>query len=229
MGILIEDKQIVVPGEEVAEGMDFLPAPGTFRDGDKIVACQLGLVNISGRLIKVIPLEGAYMPKRGDVVIGKINDLTYSNWFVDIGYAYEAALSMKEATTEFIERGAELTDYYTYDDVIVAKITNVTKSKSIDLSMIGPGLRKLQGGRLLEISAQKVPRVVGKQGSMISMIKEITNCQIIVGQNGRVWISGTEIWQERLASEAVLLIARKAHTHGLTDRVKAFLESGSKK
>ena len=61
--LLVEDKTIVTPGEEIAEGMDFLPAEGTFRDKDKIVSSGLGLINVNGRVIKTIPVSGIYIPK----------------------------------------------------------------------------------------------------------------------------------------------------------------------
>ena len=89
--------------------------------------------------------------------------------------------------------------------------------------MKGPGLRKLNGGRILEITSSKVPRVVGKQGSMISLIKDKTGCSIFAGQNGRIWIHGSSPEAEKVASNAILLINEKAHTSGLTERVGAFL------
>ena len=91
--------------------------------------------------------------------------------------------------------------------------------------MKGPGLRNLRGGRLIKVTPTKVPRIIGKQGSMVSMIKEKTNCRIIVGQNGIVWIEGTDSDNENLATEAILKIEKDAHTEGLTDKIKNFLES----
>ena len=228
--LLTKEKQIVVPGEVLATGMDYLPAGGAFREDDNIISCQLGIVNLSGRLIKVVPLGGPYIPKKGDTVIGRVADMTYSSWFVDVGYAYEASLTMKEATSAFVPRGAELTNFFKINDLVVGKLINVTKSKAMDLTMRGPGLRKLQGGKVILVPAPKVPRVVGKMGSMINMIKEMTGCQVIAGQNGRIWISGTDPVKERIAEEAVLLIAAESHISGLTDRVKDFIaKNGEKK
>ncbi len=137
---------------------------------------------------------------------------------------------MKEATSAFVPRGAELTNFFKLNEFVVTKITNVTKSKAIDVTMRGPGLRKLQGGKIINVPAPKVPRIVGKQGSMISMVKEMTGCEIIAGQNGRIWISGPDPAKERLAEEAVLLISAESHTSGLTDRVKNFITNmGDKK
>lgn len=222
--LLVEEKSIVVPGDFLAEGMDYLPAGGAFRENDKVISSQVGVVEINGRLVKVIPLAGAYVPKRDDVVIGRVTDVSYSNWFVDVGYAFDAVMSLKDGTTDFIERGAELSEYYDIGDFVVARISNVTKSKMIDISMKGPGLRKLIGGKIIQICPIKVPRVIGKQGSMVGMIKDATGCQIIVGQNGRVWLSGRTPEDELLATQAIELIEAKAHISGLTEVVKEFLE-----
>lgn len=221
--LLIKDKEIVVPGQVLAEGMDYLPSGGAFREGNNLVASQVGVINLNGRLIKLIPLTGRYVPKRGDTVIGRVTDMTYSGWFVDIGYANDAMLNMKEASTDFIARDADLTRYFKIDDHIVAKIIKVTKSKQIDLTAKGPGLRKVQGGIIIKITPVKVPRVIGKSGSMISMIKEKTDCRITVGQNGVVWVSGVDPDKEKKAVDAILLIDSESHESGLTEKINSFL------
>ena len=221
--LVVEERQVVIPGDTLAEGMDFLPGKGAYREGDHILSSRLGLMNVSGRIVNVIPLSGRYVPRRDDVVIGFVKDMSYSSWFVDVGYAYEASLSMKDATADFIERGSSLSDYFAVGEIILTRVSNVTKEGNIDLTMKGPGLRKLTGGKILEITSSKVPRVVGKQGSMISMIKDKTGCSLFAGQNGRIWIRGPSPEAEKIATDAILLINEKAHTSGLTERVGAFL------
>jgi len=226
--ILVENKAIVIPGEELATGMEFLPSFGTYRDKDKVIASRLGLVSIDGRIIKIIPLTGKYNPRRGDVIIGKIEDVSYSGWRVNTNCAYPAMLSVKDATSEFVQRGTDLTQFFDVDDYIVAKIINVTSQKLIDLTMRGPGLRKLVGGRVIEVNTNKVPRIIGKQGSMIHMIKEATGCKIIVGQNGLLWILG-EPKNELIAIEAIRKIEQESHLSGLTEKIKEFLEKSTGK
>jgi len=224
-----KDKDIVVPGEELAEGMDHLPAAGTYRDGDKIIASQVGVVNISGRLINIIPLSGRYIPKAGDTVIGQVKNVSFSNWFIDVGYAYEGVMSLKDATSDYIDRGADLSKYYDFGDHVVCKIIKVSRSMAIDLSMKGPGLRTLKGGKMVNITPSKVPRVIGKQGSMINLIKEKTGCNISVGQNGIIWIQGDDPKKEMLATKAIEEIEKKAHVSGLTDKITKFLSEEMKK
>ena len=62
-------------------------------------------------------------------------------------------------------------------------------------------------------------RLIGKKGSMINMIKDKTNCKIIVGQNGLVWVKGEED-MEQLTKDIIHMIEAEAHTSGLTNKVK---------
>ena len=222
--MLIKDKEVVVPGEILSVGMDYLPATGTFREGENIIASKLGLASIDGRLIRLIPLSGKYLPKPRDIIIGKVIDLTFTGWRVDLNSAYTALLSVKDATSDFVNRGADLTRYYNLGDYMMAKIINVTSQNLVDLTLKGPGLRKLGEGRIINVAPNKVPRIIGKQGSMVTMIKDYTQCQILVGQNGVVWISGQPTG-EVIAVNAMRKIEAESHMAGLTERIKAFLES----
>ena len=222
--LLIDEKSIVIPGEEIASGMDFLPSAGTFREGESIYSKNLGLLEVKKQVIKVIPLKGNYMPKSGDDVVGIVHDIGFSTWAIDVGCPYHINLTVSDAVREYVDLSRDdITKYFDIGDIVAVKVTNVTKSKMISLTMKSYGARKLEGGRIIKISYSKVPRVIGKQGSMISMIKEYTNCKIHVGQNGYIWISGPAEGQ-RLVEKAIDLIEQEAHTNGLTDRVKEMLE-----
>lgn len=226
--LLLKEKSIIVPGEEIASGMDYLPGFGTYRDQDKIIANRLGLLNIEGRAVKITPLSGQYIPKRGDTIIAKVEDVSLFGWRLDTNSAYPAVLPVKDATSDFISRGADLTSYYNFGDYLITKITNVTSQKLIDITMKGPGLRKLDEGRIIKVNAHKVPRIIGKQGSMITMIKQYTDCRIIVGQNGIIWIQG-QPEGELLVVKTIKEIEEKSHIPGLTDWIKKFLEKNKKK
>ena len=222
--VLTKDKEIAVPGECLAEGMDYLPGNGTYRNEEKIYASRLGLVNLDGRAIKLVPLTGRYLPKRGDTIIAKVEEVMMSGWRVDTNSAYSAILGMKDATSEYIQKGSDLRQFFTFVDNIVCKITNVTSQKLVDITVRGPGLRKLKGGRIINVNCNKVPRIIGKKGSMVSMIKQATDTKIIVGQNGVIWILGEDPKLELLAVETIEKIAAESHKSGLTDKIKEFLE-----
>lgn len=219
----MKDRDVVVPGDIVATGMGFLPSKGTYRESDKVIADRVGLLSVEGKVLKVVPLTGGYAPKIGDRVIGQVNDVLFSGWRVDLFGPYSAVLGVKDATNEFIGRGANLAEIFGLGDIVVCKLINVTSQKLIDVSLRGPGLRQLKGGRLIKVNAAKVPRIIGKDGTMVSMIKQATGINIVVGMNGMVWIDGTPEG-EVVAAETIQKIQDEAHLGGLTNRIKDFLE-----
>ncbi|MFH1591695.1 MAG: exosome complex RNA-binding protein Rrp4 [archaeon] len=221
--LLVKEKEIVVPGQALAEGLDYLPGFGAFRDKDKIIATRLGIAQVNGRAIKIIPLSGCYNPKKEDIVIGHVIDITIGGWRLEINSTYSAMISMKDATNEYIKKGDDLTKFFDIGDVVVAQIINVTSQKLIDMSLKDEGLGKLGEGRIIKISPNKIPRVIGKGGSMVTMIKNATHTRITVGQNGLIWVSG-EPEMERLVEKIVSFIEENAHTSGVTDKVKALLD-----
>ena len=222
--ILAKEGNIVIPGEVLANGMDYLPSKGTFREKDEIISSIIGLFKLDARLIKVIPLKGKYIPKRNDMVIGKVSNIGFNGWMVDIGYTFKVGISLKEGSRDFIPNNSNLSDYYEVGDVVVGKIVQIKNVKIIDISMTYPGCRKLMGGRIIKVEPSRVPRIIGREGSMIKMLKEETGCNITVGQNGMVWISGTDSKNEYRAAIAIRKINDEATRSGLTDKIKKFLE-----
>lgn len=222
--LLVNERQLVVPGEEMAAGLDFLPSSGCYREDNKIKAKLMGLVRVKDRFIGVVPLAGVYIPKAGDGVIAQVSNLQNTLWVLDINSPYDAIMTLSEAVGEYVDLSkTDISVYYDIGDLVYAKVFNVSKSKSVQLTMNDHRSRKLIGGLIVNITPSKVPRLIGKDGSMIEMIKNKTNCQIIVGQNGIAWIKGEK---EALASKAIAMIDRESHIKGLTDKVAQLLEEG---
>ncbi len=217
--------KIVLPGDVLVESIDFLAGYGTYREGKKIYSKVLGLLRKQEHAISVIPFSGLYMPKAGDFIIGEIAYVGYSNWKVNFGCPYDATLPMS-GIPEFIENGADLTRYYKRGDLIFAQVDSATKGMIVQLSLKDRKARKLFGGKVIEVSSQKVPRIIGKSGTMIMQIKDKTGCIINVGQNGRIWVKGNN---EALAEEAIKMVENMSHKKGLTDTIAKFLDSKAKK
>lgn len=223
--LMAEEKKIVVPGELLAKGIEFLPGYGTFKENGEIRSKILGLVKLKEHLISVVPLSGAYIPITGDGVIGIVSDVQISSWLIDINSPYIGFLPLSEGTEDFIDLTRnDITDYFDVGDVVYARINRVTKRKDVQLSMKDRMCRKLYGGDILRITPAKVPRLIGRSGSMIEMIKKRTGCHIIVGQNGLVWIKGEK---ETLAAKAVLMVEKESHIEGLTDRIEKMLNESA--
>jgi exosome complex component RRP4 len=170
-------------------------------------------------------LGGRYIPAPGDSVIGKVIDIGPSNWLIDINSPYPAPLHVNEVPWR-VDFG-DTARFMNVGDTLLAKVLIVDETKRVQVTMKEQGLRKLQGGQVMEISYSKVPRVIGKGGSMVQMIKNMTNTRIFVGQNGRIWLDG-EIENIVFAIRAIKMIEENAHTSRLTERVKDYLESVAK-
>ncbi len=223
MGLQVEARQVVVPGDILAEGLDYLPGEGTWRDGERIRARQIGLVEVKGRQIRVIPLAGKYLPRKGDLVIGLVTNIHLHGWQVDINSPYPALLPLANATSTFIPRGADLSKFFSIGDYIVTKVVSVSSQNVVDLTMKGPGLKKLEGGRIFMVNPAKVPRIIGHNGSMIRLIKQATHARITIGQNGVCYIQA-EPEDEILAIKAIRIVEKYSHVQGLTEAVKRYLE-----
>ncbi len=215
-------RKVVVPGEVIVEGEDYLPGEGTKREGDKIIACKFGLAEEAGRVVRLIPIFGAFIPRRSNVIIGRVTDITHAGWLVDIDSASQGFLPIEESP-RFINRN-EMDQYLAIGDVISAKIWTV-KGKGIDLTLKGKGLGKLEDGYIFRIIPSRVPRVIGREGSMVSMIKENTGCNITVGQNGWIWIKGSSTDSEIKARKAIEFVADKVHIHGLTEKMEEWFQN----
>jgi len=222
---MMTERKIVIPGEVIVQGDDYLPGEGTEKRGKDVVAIKFGLAEESNKLVRVISLSGVYHPRRGNVVIGKVENVTFNGWVIDIDAAENAFLPLTEYP-RFVKKD-EIEEVMDIGNMVVAKIWGINK-RGIDLSLKSRGLGKIEEGMIVRINPNKVPRVIGKEGSMIKMIKDETGCNITVGQNGLIWIKSDKIEKELLAKEAISFIAEKSFVSGLTDEVKKWFEERKK-
>ncbi|MBI3587903.1 hypothetical protein HY995_04155 [Candidatus Micrarchaeota archaeon] len=200
-----EPGRIVLPGEMVADRP-------TDMEGCFVAAGRtyVGVISLL-REGKVIPLKGHYLPTPGDYVVGIVTEERFSGYNIDLHSAYEGTFSTRDVREEF-----------KVGEVISAKILDVNE---VNEATLGEP-RKFSGGQLLEVDFVKVPRIIGRGGSMLEMIRSYTGTDLFIGKNGRIYMRGGNT---ALATLAILKIDREAHVQGLTDRLKEFLEVESKR
>ena len=217
-------RELVLPGDLLDSGR-LKPGAGTYVQDGKVYAAMLGIKSVKSNFVNVIPLGGRYIPSPGDTVIGKVIDIGPSNWLIDINSPYPAPLHVNEVPWR-VDFG-DTARFMNVGDTLLCKVLMVDETKRVQVTMKEQGLRKLQGGQVMEISYSKVPRVIGKGGSMIQLIKGMTNTRIFVGQNGRIWLDG-DIENILYAIRAIKMIEENAQTMHLTEKVKEYLESVSR-
>jgi exosome complex component RRP4 len=214
-------RQIVVPGETVVSGNEFLPGDGAYRDGEDVVANRYGIASIFEKHVRVVPVSGAYYPARGNTIIGTIVDITFNGWLIDFGGAQNAFLPVAEVP-RYVNKN-EMAEFLNFGEAVIVKVWDV-KSRGVDVSMKMRGYGKIDGGMIISIGPNQVPRVIGREGSMVRMIKDATGCDVTVGQNGKVWISGNNTDKEVVARKIIEFIGENAISVGLTDKVEAMIK-----
>ena len=223
MTIFAEKKQLVAPGEVLAEG-SYFPGENTYREGNKVYASRIGLAELVANKLIVVPLKGCYTPRVDDFVIGRVVDIAMSGWNVDISSPYPALLPLSETpASRAMAARKDLTRIFNVGDLVMAEVIAFDRTRDPLLTVRGRGLGKVSSGRVVHVSPAKIPRLIGRKGSMISLLKKATSCEIIVGQNGTVLVSGRQPKNEQVAATAMYMIEREAHTRGLTDRVSEMM------
>jgi exosome complex component RRP4 len=228
MPIFYEKKQLVAPGDLLAEG-DYVPGDSTYKENEKIYASRLGLVDYDGRRVYIVALKAFYIPAPGDTVIGKVVETTPGGWIIDIKAPHFARLRASDVVERsFKPETTDLPSIFDVGDLIIAKVVAYDRTRDPLLTIREPGLGKIMRGQLFEVTPTKIPRVIGRQGSMVSMIKRETGCQLTIGQNGLILISGRSPKDERLAVLALRKIEAESHTSGLTDQVNEMIKKERK-
>ncbi|HDI01592.1 MAG TPA: RNA-binding protein [Candidatus Bathyarchaeota archaeon] len=219
MTLFFNKRDLVVPGDLLAEG-DYELGENVYRIGDKIYATRVGLFELKDSKVSVIALNSFYVPKPGDVVIGDVVDIGVGSWAVDIRAPRLAILRAVDALGKpFRPDKQELSRFLTVGDTIIAKVKAYDRTRSPLLTLSEPGLGKVTSGRIVRITPSKVPRLIGRKGSMISMLKRETGCKIVIGMNGVVLVRCKRPEDEELLVEAIEKIERESHVEGLTDRI----------
>jgi exosome complex component RRP4 len=164
---------------------------------------------------KTTRLFGYYMPEVNDIIIGKVIDVLSNGWIIDINSPYLGKLSLKEI-------GVDPNDLYTYGDYILCQIVRMTKNKLIDLEI--KKKEKLNDGLILKVDPARIPRLIGKNSSMLNLIKEYLKIDIIIGKNGRIYLNGS-INDVYKAVDIIRFIINNSYKSGLTEKVKEILEN----
>jgi exosome complex component RRP4 len=222
MSVNFQDRDLVLPGDIVYEGR-IRTGENTYRNQDQVYATRLGLVNYSPDNVLVVALSAGYNPLVGDVVIGEVADIDLGEWKIDIGAQTSAVMGIPDAVDRPFRTEYIMTRVLDIGDTLVAKIVDLDRRRTPVLSILGPGLGRVTDGFIIPITPSKIPRLIGKKGSMINMIIRETGCRVVIGQNGKILVSGPNREREEMVVKVVAKIELEAHTSGLTNRVQDYL------
>ena len=218
---MIERKQ-VIPGDVITRGNHRYGAYVEKR-GDEYIALRVGLAEVGRDGVKLNPLTGPYLPRAEDDVIGKVVDINGFGWVVDINSCFDGFLPASFVFgREFSPATHDLSSKFRVGDMIGARIESFERSRDPQLSIRGHGYGKIDSGEIIKISPTKVPRLIGRRGAMINMISERTSCDVKVGQNGVVVVTGPPDGIVRTA-DAIKMIENETHAADLAKKVEEHL------
>ena len=212
-------RKLVLPGDLMETKSK--PGRGIFRKDGRVHASVVGHSSDKSGYINVNGIKGRYNPKTGDKIVAVCAETGPSIWRMDIGAAFNSTLHHSESgwkvpfgdTARFLSIG----------DAVWAEIFMVDAAGTHQITLKKDDCRKLYSGTIVKIDPTNVPRVIGKQGSMITTIREKTQTRIQIGQNGCIWIDGKGD-DISLAQKAVEMINEEATSKGLTKKIEKLLE-----
>jgi len=216
------ERKHVIPGDVITRGNHRY---GSFieKRGDDYIALRVGLAEVSHDGVKLNPLTGPYLPRTDDQVIGKVVDINGFGWVVDINSCFDGFLPASFVFgREFSPATHDLSSKFKVGDVIGARIESYDRSRDPQLSIRGEGYGKVPEGEIIKISPTKVPRLIGRRGSMINLISERTGCDIRVGQNGVIVVVGPPDGIVKTVN-VIRMIDKEVHGADLMGKVEAYL------
>jgi len=214
MPIYFSEHEVVLPGQLLSDNGK-RSGEGTYTVGGKVYAAQVGFATVKNNKVSVIPFKGAYKPMPGDRVIGIISDVKPNGFEVNLGRHLTGVIRIPDRE-EVKSMNLKIGDVV-YVKVKESGLGGVILERSMRI-------KKFESGLLIQIHPAKIPRLIGKKGSMINMVKKLTGCDIVMGKNGLIVINGPSPKNEFAAMKAIQMIENEAHTSGLTERVEKFIK-----
>ena len=222
----MSESQFVLPGDVIVTG-DYRPEQNVILDGDRLMSTAVGFSEIEDNLVTVTPLTGLYTPKTDDLVIGKIVSHNALSWEVDINSYYPGILTAFDIFgKDYSASRDDLSLKLNTGDIILARIANVNSRDPL-LTIAGENLGKIDSGELIKISPSKIPRLIGKHGSMIQTIEASTNISITVGQNGLIIFKYDNSTGLKNAIASIKMIAMTYEDANIEEKIQNILNENN--
>ncbi len=198
-------KKIVLPGDEMYDKP--VRANHTYVEGGRTFSKVLGIYNEEKD--ELVPLEGAWHPRVGNSIVGIVASVDRSTSSIELRHSSYGIL-INDRMSRYSPRKGD----------IVESVVKSIERKSVPVM---DRVRPIDGPPLLiYVKPAKVPRLLGRNDSMVKQIEELTDTRIVAGLNGFVAVSGRGI---NMAVASIRKIESEAHTYGLTDRIREMLIS----
>jgi len=213
--------RLVTPGEAIGASSGVRAGTGTLKQGNEIISTKLGWAKENNGVVFVDPIYSAYLPRSGDLVIGIVESVRNNLWFAEVNGPFNGLLPMSLAPWK-VEFGAAR-EHMDIGDVMLARVQEVDEAHNIVITMKGVGLRKLKEGTVLDLPVNLVKLVRSDNDSILNSLKEVSDCRIIVADNGRMWVDGSPE-NISMVRDAIDLLRSSGHMNNVTNVISQFVE-----
>ncbi|MDP6234661.1 MAG: hypothetical protein QF364_02330 [Candidatus Poseidoniaceae archaeon] len=218
--------RLVTPGMAIGPSAGMRVGSGALAQNDTIIATRLGWVKELNNTVSVDPINSAYMPRSGDLIVATVAEVRNNLWFMNINGPFQGLLPMSLAPWK-VEFGAAR-QHMGIGDVVLARVQEVDECHNVVLTMKGVGLRRLNQGSVHSVPINHIDRIRGEGNATLQRLREASDCRIIVGENGKVWVDGDAdgtAW----VRQAIQLIQKSGHKNTFEAELTALENNAPKK
>jgi len=204
------EKKIVVPGDLITDQVKKL-GQNVYFENNKIYSSIIGILSESNDFVSVIPLNGPYSPIVGDGLVAVVKDEVLNGYILEYN-SFDDSFLLKSNIRKELSIGT----------VVFLRIKGLADNGSLEFDNINI----LPKGRVFQTSPVKIPRLIGKNESMLNLFKENLGGNIVIGKNGWIWYNAEDV---SLAKRAFSLVVKNSQKSNLTNSVKEFFEKNKSK
>lgn len=206
----MSEKKIVVPGDFITDQVKRLGS-FVYLEDKKIYSSVVGLLNESNDRVSVIPLNGPYTPQEGDGIIALVKDEMVNGYVLEYN-SFDDSFLTKSSINKELGKGT----------VVFLRVRKIADNGSLEFDNINI----LPNGKVFQTSPVKVPRLIGKNESMLNLFKQYLGGNIVIGKNGWIWYDCKDV---TLSKRAFSLVVNNSQKSNLTNSVKEFFEKNKLK
>lgn len=210
--------RLVTPGMVIGPSTGQRVGSGALAQNEEIIATRLGWVRELNNTVSVDPINSAYMPRSGDLVLATVAEVRNNMWFLNINGPFQGLLPMSLAPWKVVF--GEARQHMDVGDVAIARVQEVDECHNVVLTMKGVGLRKLSEGAVVSLPVNHIERVKGANNQTLDRLRNVSDCRILVAENGKVWIDGDAAGTS-WAREAITLASERGHMESFAEELSA--------
>ncbi len=199
-------KRIVVPGELITDKKKKV-GENIFITEEKIHSSVLGILNETDDFVSIVPLNGPYIPQENDPIVCVVRNVTANGYIIDVN-SHSDCFFPKSLITKELKIG----------QILFARVKGVDGADVSELDNINI----LPDGLIYSVSSVKIPRIIGKNDSMLNILKKYTQSNILIGRNGWIWYVSKNAG---LLENAISMIIRNSQKANLTNTIEEYLKN----